>query len=36
MQLFEISSFLFAELRPWLKEHVKPLPGPWAIRRSAR
>ena len=28
MQLFETSSFRFAELRPWLKEHVKPLPGP--------
>ena len=28
MRLFETSSFRFAELRSWLEEHVKPLPGP--------
>ncbi len=28
MRLFETSSFRFAELREWLEEHVKPLPGP--------
>ena len=27
MQLFETNSFRFAELRGWLDEHVKPLPG---------
>ena len=27
MRLFESSSFRFAELREWLEEHVKPLPG---------
>ena len=24
----ETNSFRFAELREWLEEHVKPLPGP--------
>ena len=28
MLLFETNSFRFAELRSWLEEHVKPLPGP--------
>ena len=28
MRLFETNSFRFAELREWLEEHVKPLPGP--------
>ena len=28
MRLLETHSFRFAELRSWLKEHVKPLPGP--------
>ena len=28
MRLFETHSFRFAELRSWLEEHVKPLPGP--------
>ena len=28
MRLFETNSFRFAELRSWLEEHVKPLPGP--------
>ena len=28
MRLFETSSFRFAELREWLEEHAKPLPGP--------
>ena len=28
MQRFETHSFRFAELREWLEEHVKPLPGP--------
>ena len=32
MRLFETSSFRFAELRSWLEEHVKPLPGPEAAR----
>ncbi len=27
MQLFETNSFRFAELKVWLEEHVKPLPG---------
>ena len=27
MGLFETNSFRFAELRSWLEEHVKPLPG---------
>ena len=27
MRLFETNSFRFAELRVWLEEHVKPLPG---------
>ena len=27
MRLFETNSFRFAELREWLEEHVKPLPG---------
>ena len=27
MQLFKTNSFRFAELREWLEEHVKPLPG---------
>ena len=27
MQLFQINSFRFAELKVWLDEHVKPLPG---------
>ena len=27
MRLFETKSFRFAELREWLAEHVKPLPG---------
>ena len=27
MRLFETNSFRFAELREWLAEHVKPLPG---------
>ena len=27
MQLFETNSFRFAELKTWLEEHVKPLPG---------
>ena len=27
MRLFETNSFRFAELREWLVEHVKPLPG---------
>ena len=28
MRLFETDSFRFAELREWLEDHVKPLPGP--------
>ena len=31
MRIFETSSFRFAELRSWLEEQVKPLPG--ALRR---
>ena len=27
MHLFETNSFRFAELREWLENHVKPLPG---------
>ena len=27
MQLFDTNSFRFAELKVWLEEHVKPLPG---------
>ena len=27
MQLFQTNSFRFAELKVWLDEHVKPLPG---------
>ena len=27
MKLFETNSFRFAELKVWLEEHVKPLPG---------
>ena len=27
MQLFDANSFRFAELKVWLEEHVKPLPG---------
>ncbi len=27
MRLFETNSFRFAELKTWLQEHVKPLPG---------
>ena len=27
MRLFETNSFRFAELRSWLEEHAKPLPG---------
>ena len=27
MRLFETNSFRFAQLREWLEEHVKPLPG---------
>ena len=27
MRLFDTNSFRFAELRDWLEEHVKPLPG---------
>ena len=27
MQLFETNSFRFAELKVWLEEYVKPLPG---------
>ena len=27
MQLFETNSFRFAQLKVWLDEHVKPLPG---------
>ena len=27
MRLFETNSFRFAELREWLAEHAKPLPG---------
>ena len=27
MQLFETNSFRFAQLRSWLEENVKPLPG---------
>ena len=27
MRLFETNSFRFAELRSWLEEHVRPLPG---------
>ncbi len=27
MQLFQTNSFRFAELKVWLEEHVKPLPG---------
>ena len=27
MRLFETGSFRFAELREWLEEHVRPLPG---------
>ena len=27
MQLFETNTFRFAELRLWLEEHVRPLPG---------
>ena len=28
MRLFQTNSFRFAELKVWLEEHVKPLPGP--------
>ena len=27
MQLFETNSFRFAELKTWLEQHLKPLPG---------
>ena len=27
MQLFQTNSFRFAQLRSWLEDHVKPLPG---------
>ncbi len=27
MQLFETNTFRFAELRLWIEEHVRPLPG---------
>ena len=28
MRLFESNTFRFAELRAWLEDHVRPLPGP--------
>ena len=28
MRLFESNSFRFAELRAWLEDHMRPLPGP--------
>lgn len=28
MHLFETNSFRFAQLKEWLEQHVKPLPGP--------
>ena len=28
MRLFESNAFRFAELRAWLEDHVRPLPGP--------
>ena len=28
MRLFEMNSFRFAQLCPWLEENVKPLAGP--------
>ena len=28
MRLFETNAFRFAELRAWLEDHVRPLPGP--------
>ena len=27
MQLFDTNSFRFAELAPWIEEHLRPLPG---------
>lgn len=28
MRLFDANAFRFAELRAWLEDHVRPLPGP--------
>ena len=38
MHLFETNSFRFAELRSWLEEHVKPLPGalPASVQQTDR
>ena len=27
MRLFDTNSFRFAELAPWIEEHLRPLPG---------